>query len=213
MAFDGPAPGPRIRAAARRRRSLLTFGFIGMPAPAPPASRPANRWYVVTGGPSSGKTTLVTLLAARGYAVVHEHARQRIDLELRYGETLEDIRRDQLGFQRSVLEMQLEHESNTPPGQLTFFDRGIPDTLAYHRFHRLPESAFFERAVAACAYRKVFLLELLPLVNDYARKEDVAAQHELQELLIAVYSALPFPMVRVPVMGPEERLDFVLARL
>jgi predicted ATPase len=179
----------------------------------PASALPRNNWYVISGGPSSGKTTLIELLHAHGYATVHEHARQRIDRALIHGRSVAEVRRDQLRFQRGVLQLQQEHEKRVPREQLTFFDRGIPDTLAYHRFHHLPDSAHFERAVAACAYRKAFLLDLLPLVSDYARLEDEAAQFELQRLLLEVYSALPFPLVRVPVLPPEERLAFVLAQV
>ncbi|MBF9334791.1 AAA family ATPase [Microbacterium lacticum] len=40
--------------------------------------RPAQttRWHVVTGGPSSGKTTTVNLLRGRGYTTTIEHARR-----------------------------------------------------------------------------------------------------------------------------------------
>jgi len=180
--------------------------------PLPPV-RPVNNWYVVSGGPCSGKTTLIQLLKQRGFPVVHEHARQRIDRELRNGMTLDEVRRDQYEFQRGVLEMQLEHESNVPPEQLTFFDRGIPDTLAYSRFHGLPPDAYIAEAVAHCAYHQVFMLDLLPLVGDYARTEDTAAQTEIQQLLLEVYTSLPFPLVQVPVLPPDERVEFVLAHL
>jgi predicted ATPase len=178
-----------------------------------PPTRCANNWFVISGGPASGKTTLVNLLAARGYPVVHEHARQRIDRALYRGMSIGEVRKDQLAFQLGVLEMQLEHESNVPPEQLTFFDRGIPDTLAYQRFHHLPDNPLISQAVAECSYRKVFIMELLQLVPDYARTEDDLAQHEIQQLILDVYGALPFPLVLVPVLPPEERMEYVLARL
>jgi predicted ATPase len=62
-------------------------------------------------------------------------------------------------------------------------------------------------------YRKVFLLECLPLVRDYARREDETEQRRLRDLLHEVYHSLPFPVVHVPVMPAEERVDFILANL
>ncbi len=183
-----------------------------MPNPTPPV-RPANNWYVISGGPASGKTTLIHLLGERGFATVHEHARQRIDRAVHEGLTVEEVRQDQQAFQRGVLEMQLEHESNVPPEQLTFFDRGIPDTLAYSRFHGLPPDPYFVAALVECSYRKAFLLDLLPMVHDYARTEDEMAQKLIQSLLVEVYSSMPFPLVRVPVLPPDERVDFILANL
>lgn len=60
-------------------------------------------------------------------------------------------------------------------------------------------------------YRKVFLLDPLPLVRDYARTEGADAQHEIHRLLREVYGSLAFPLVQVPLLPPEQRADLVLA--
>lgn len=36
-------------------------------------------WYVITGGPGSGKTTTAHLLKERGYTTTFEHARHYLD--------------------------------------------------------------------------------------------------------------------------------------
>jgi predicted ATPase len=59
----------------------------------------------------------------------------------------------------------------------------------------------------------VFLLELLPLVQDYARTEDAPAQRRIHELLAEVYDALPFPVVRVPALSAVDRVEFILERI
>ena len=59
----------------------------------------------------------------------------------------------------------------------------------------------------------MFLLECLPLVRDYARREDETEQRRLRDLLHEVYHSLPFPVVHVPVTPAEERVDFILANL
>ena len=48
-------------------------------------------WYVLTGGPCSGKTTLIDELKQRGYSVFPEPARIVIASELAQGKTIQDI--------------------------------------------------------------------------------------------------------------------------
>ena len=38
-----------------------------------------TNWYVITGGPSTGKTTTIDLLQKQGYHTTIEHARHYID--------------------------------------------------------------------------------------------------------------------------------------
>mgnify|MGYP002662488149 CR=1 FL=1 len=66
--------------------------------------RPAQttRWHVVTGGPSSGKTTTVNLLRGRGYTTTIEHARHYIDLQRITGRSTAEVRARQSEFQRAV---------------------------------------------------------------------------------------------------------------
>ena len=45
------------------------------------------------------------------------------------------------------------------------------------------------------------------------RKIETAAQQQIHELITDVYTALPFPMVRVPPLEPSARVDYILARL
>lgn len=69
-----------------------------------------TNWYVLTGGPGSGKTTTVNLIGRRGYKTTIEHARHYIDTQMQTGRTVEEIRRHQEVFQMGVLEMQIEQE-------------------------------------------------------------------------------------------------------
>jgi predicted ATPase len=172
-----------------------------------------NNWHVISGGPGTGKTTMIALLAARGYQTVPEAARAYIDTELKLGVKIEQIRDNQPAFQHAVLSLQLDAERGLDPESVVFLDRGIPDTLAYYRYHDLPDDEEIMKAVAACSYKQVFLLAPLPIVADYARKETAEAQRKICSVIHKVYDALPFPVVHVPVLPPEERVAFILSHL
>jgi predicted ATPase len=172
-----------------------------------------TNWYVITGGPSSGKSTTVDLLQRRGYKTTIEHARHYLDTQRAAGKTVEEIRRNQREFQLGVLRMQIEQERALSADDVVFLDRAIPDARAYYRFLDLPEDPILTEVLETVSYKKIFILDCLPLVNDYARREDEAGQKRIHRLLTDVYQSLPFPVVRVPILPPEERVDFILANL
>lgn len=172
-----------------------------------------TNWYVITGGPSSGKTTTIELLAARGYRTTIEHARHFIDTQRVTGRTVAEIRANQREFQKGVLQMQIEQERSLDPNEMWFLDRALPDALAYYRFLSIePEPELIE-VLKTVSYRKVFVLDLLPLQKDYARTEDTDAQRRIHELLIEVYRSLGFSCEAVPALRPEERVEYILRRL
>lgn len=172
-----------------------------------------TNWYVITGGPSSGKTTTVNLLREGGFTTTIEHARHYLDLKRIQGETVEAVRARRYQFQRGVLDMQLEQEASLDPEETVFLDRALPDSLAYYRFLGLDPDPRLLDALTRVSYRRVFVLDLLPLARDYARTEDAPAQRHIHDLITEVYNDLPIEMVTVPVLSPADRVAFILDRL
>lgn len=172
-----------------------------------------NNWYVITGGPCSGKTTIVNMLAERGYKTTVEDARHYIDSQLAIGKTVKEIRKHQAEFQLKVLNLQIDQESSLLPDELVFLDRAIPDARAYYLFLDIPEDDVLTKMMAIVSYKKIFILDYLPLVEDYARQEDRAAQKKIHQLITDVYGSLPFPIIHVPVLPPEQRVDLILSNL
>jgi predicted ATPase len=171
----------------------------------------STNWFVITGGPGSGKTTTVNILRSRGYKTTIEHARHYIDTQCLKGKTVEEVIRNQVEFQMNVLEMQIVQEAALDPNEIVFLDRAIPDALAYYRFLQLAVNEKILEAVRNVNYKKVFILDCLPIVNDYARREDVVAQKKIHDCITEVYTSLPFPVVHIPVLEFEKRVDLILS--
>lgn len=172
-----------------------------------------NNWYVITGAPSSGKTTVVKLLEKKGYDVVYEAARIYIDEEMAKGKTIKEIRANELLFQRKILEFKIENEKKLAREKTIFFDRGIPDSDAYYRVHAAGDDIFLKESMGKCSYKKVFLFKMIGYKKDYARIENEAQQLQIQKLLKESYEKLNIPLVVVPKMPIQDRLNFVLNNL
>ena len=169
-----------------------------------------TNWNVITGGPCTGKTTVVELLSGMGYKTTIEHARHYIDSLKEKGESVEEIRANKRKFQRGILDMQIEEETKLDPNEVVFLDRALPDAMAYYKFLGLEYDDDLVELSARYGYRTVFILARLPLINDYARLEDEEEQIRIHNLIIEVYGTLPYPVVHVPVLPPQERVEFIL---
>lgn len=172
-----------------------------------------TNWHVITGGPSTGKTTIINLLSQRGYKTTIEHARHYIDTMKEEGRTVEEIRSNKRKFQVGILNMQIKQEAELSAEDTVFLDRAIPDAMAYYQFLKLEYDKLLLNAMEHVSYKNIFILDRLPLIKDYARTEDEQAQKTIHNLIIDVYESLGFPVIFVPVLSPNERVDFILKNL
>ncbi|HEY9867651.1 MAG TPA: ATP-binding protein [Candidatus Obscuribacterales bacterium] len=163
---------------------------------------------VITGGPSVGKTTIISLLEAGGFTVVHEQATQII----KEGVFLPWV--DRAKFQAEVLRRQMKAEAAVPEnGKPVFLDRGLFDGEAYYLYDRLPVPAAFAE-LDASRYKMAFLIEELPFFeNNEVRRENLEFTRQISLVLENCYTRRNVPVVRVPALPPAERVAFVLARV
>lgn len=171
-----------------------------------------NSFYVLTGGPCAGKTTLIFELEKRGYSVVPEPARIIIDSKLAGGETIEEIVTDP-NWLISVVRKALAQYREIPSGEPYFFDRSVVDSLAYYSLNKRAIDEEFRTALNEVKFKKVFLLDLIDFVNDEARSETPEQAMILHGLIREGYEQEGYEIVEVPVMPVPERADFLLARL
>jgi len=169
-------------------------------------------WYVITGGPSSGKTTVLKELAKMGYVIYPEAARVFIDKEMAKVKTLPEIRGNEAKFQRKVLKIKIDVEKSAPMDKIVFFDRAIPDSIAYYQVVGLDSSEVLKFCQKG-RYRKIFLFEQLPFDQDYARIEDGKTIKKLNKLLKESYENLGYEVIEIPAMPVEERLKKILSEI
>ncbi len=169
-------------------------------------------WYVLTGGPCAGKTTTIDELERRGHPVLAEPARLIIEEQLAAGKTIQEIVGDP-DWLPSIVRRAYSQESTVPRDRLHFFDRAIPDSLAYYRIAQRPVEDFFNAAMQEIRYRKVFLLDLVEYETDHARSETPEQAMIIHGQIREAYIDQGYEIVEVPVMPVAQRADFILARL
>lgn len=176
-------------------------------------SRDSNRFFVLTGGPGSGKTTLIQNLAAAGFATSVEAGRGIIRDQVAISGTALPWH-DRALFAELMLawEMRSHAIASETPGPV-FFDRGVADVIGYLKLVGLPVPTHVERAAQEFRYnRKVFVLPHWPEIfaQDNERKQDEDEARRTHASMVKTYTACGYDPVEVPKVSVEQRLAFIL---
>lgn len=163
-------------------------------------------WYVVTAGPSAGKSSVIRELAARGYKIAPEAARIVVDQGVSEGRDAESVRRSE-SFQRDVIDTSIRIENQMPTSEDVFFDRALADSIAYCELYdrEAPDGIY---SVCTDRYDAVFMLERIPFSDDYARTEDETEAEEIHDALTNLYvHELDVPVYNIGLKPVDERAD------
>jgi predicted ATPase len=174
-----------------------------------------TNWVVITGAPSSGKTSVINELSRRGHKIMPEVARELIEACIAHGHTVEEIRSDDQklrALQEKILQVQVIEESKRDPAVRFFLDRGMGDSITYSRRAGL-DVRDMEKLARHKRYYAVFLFDRLPVVRDNVRAENNREAVAIDTQLEKDYRTLGYDVQRVPVMPVEQRADFILEAL
>ncbi|MGV7107288.1 AAA family ATPase [Flavobacterium sp. U410] len=171
---------------------------------------------VLAGGPSSGKTTLIEALVAKGHICYPEVSREVIKEAQRQG--IEQLFLEKpLLFSELLLEGRVKQYKNAINEESTtvFLDRGIPDVLAYMHYIGDSYPSFFTEACQNHLYTKVFLLPPWKeiYVSDAERYENYEQAVLIHEHLEETYKSFGYELITVPKDSIENRVNFVLSHL
>jgi len=175
-----------------------------------------ERFHVITGGPGSGKTSLIDALARAGYARTVEAGRAIIQDQLAIdGPALPW--RDPIAFAELMLSWELRSyrmaEAMSGP---VFFDRGVTELVGYLTLVGRPVPAHIARATERFRYNRcVFVAPPWPAIytNDAERKQTPEEAVRTYEAVVAAYTACGYELVSLPLVSVEERVRFVLENI
>lgn len=167
-------------------------------------------FYVITGGPGAGKSTLIEALAALGHGRTVEAGRSITQTQVVIGGNAVHW-----GDRALYAELMLMHEirSHEAAEGITFFDHGIPELCGYMGLSGLAVPAHFERAVAVYHYNRVVFAappwrEIF--VNDAERKQDFAEAVTTYDRCTQAYRERGYEIVDLPMASVAERVGFVM---
>lgn len=176
----------------------------------------AAKRIVLIGGPSTGKTTLLNALKAKGFTCLDEVSREVIKAA-----QLEGIEQlfltEPLLFSDKLLERRIQQylDAGALETQHVFIDRGIPDVAAYMDFIGQSYPKRFSEACKNYTYDRIFLLPLWKDIHttDEERYESFEEAHKIQDELVKTYKSYGYAPIEVPKTSVEERVSFILKNL
>jgi predicted ATPase len=173
-----------------------------------------DRFVVISGCSSGGKSALLGKLAQRGHATVEEPGRRIVKEELeRAGSALPWV--DKAAFARRAIALaRADYEAALALPGWVFFDRGLIDAAAALQ-HLTGEPILATLAADHQYHRRVFLAPPWPeiYVTDAERRHGFDAALAEYSRLLEVYPALGYQIVVLPKTGVAERADHVLNAL
>ncbi len=169
---------------------------------------------VITGGPGTGKSTVIAELEKRGYAVQPEVSREIIR-EAKAQGIDQLFLEDPLLFSKKLIEGRVKQfiEAENVDAEVVFFDRGIPDVNAYLRYSKTPIPEDFQKTAEKYQYdQPVFVMPPWEEIytTDYERYESFNQAQLIHNRLVNMYMDLGYFLIFVPFGTPEKRTDFVL---
>jgi predicted ATPase len=177
---------------------------------------PADRFTIITGGPGTGKTSLIAELRRRGFAGTVEAGRAIIiDQTLIGGRAVQTS--DPALFAELMLawEMRSYRMAEQDPAPAVFFDRGIPELTGYYRMLGMPVPAHVTAAAKIFRYRpRVFLAPAWQAIftTDTERTQNFADAVAGSDGARTAYEASGYEVISLPLASVADRTDFVLAR-
>lgn len=168
---------------------------------------------VITGGPSTGKTTLINFLKKEGYFCFNEISREIIQKYQAKG-----IPQPFLSHPKEFNEQLLQgrnqqfEDATTINHTPLFYDRSILDILAYINYAEEQIPLNFIDSAQKNNYDLVFITPPWKAIytKDAERFESFSEALKIHEALLNTYHDFGYTLIEVPIGTLEDRASFII---
>ena len=168
---------------------------------------------VLTGGPSTGKSTVLEELINRNYNCMTEISRE-VTLNARKNGVEQLFLTKPLLFSELLIEGRINQyiEAEKQNFELVFFDRGIPDVHAYMNYISIYYPSSYIKKSNIYRYNYIFLMPPWEeiYISDNERYENFEQALAIHNHLERTYKKLNYNVIEVPFGTVTQRADFIL---
>ncbi|MCB7479960.1 AAA family ATPase [Christiangramia sediminis] len=175
-----------------------------------------NKKIVITGGPGTGKSSIVHKLEEQGEICLHEISRQ-VTLEAQKEGIDQLFLTKPLLFSEMLLEGRLNQfaEASEAASDHIFLDRGLPDVVAYMDYFKTDYPEVFNKTCENNRYDQIFILPPWKDIyqSDNERYETYEEALKISSYLYSTYKRYGYNPIEVPKLTVEERTNFILDKI
>ncbi len=166
-------------------------------------------YYILTGTPGSGKTTLINRLSQLGYYTAPEAATHIISEQQSLGISQPWTRPN---FIDLILQQQVHDYTSSPRNQSVFFDRSPICTYALCQFLNLQPPIDLLTMIENATYQKtVFFIENIGSIkNTHARTISYEDALIFEKIHRVAYTHFGYRLINIPNTSVEARLQLIL---
>lgn len=168
---------------------------------------------VITGGPGTGKSTVIDELVQLNYDCMPEISRE-ITLEAQKNGVSQLFLKKPHLFSQLLLEGREKQfmAANIKNSEVVFFDRGIPDVHGYMNYLGVDYSENYIQKSLEYRYSHIFIMPPWQEIyaNDNERYESFEQSLAIYNHLKKTYTDLEYNIIEVPTGTVQKRVNFIL---